>query len=856
MVKFPPSRAVCISALVAAVAVPLCAVLVVAQGQRRSAAPRPAAPPATPFEAATRLFFEGKYDDLDSAIERLDGRDPNVVALKARGMIARGKYADAETLLQPVVQRAPSSDAALELGLLQKMLGRPAATQTLERVAALGTSAQTATEMARAGRAYQALGRVKPEANQAFIQATRAAPNDLAIETAFGNLFLEKFDYANAMKSYARVLEIDPSSAPALLGAARALEDDDPPQAAGAIKRLLQINPSSVEAHIFLAGQAADVDHKAEARELLGKALAVNPSSLEAHSALAALAAVEDKTQEFDAEVAKVLAIAPTYGAVYRVAGELLARNYRFEEAVTMTRRALGLTPRDPQSLADLGAQLLRTGDEPGARQALETSYDLDPFNAVVVNSLRMLDNLDKFESIRDGDLIIRMHKDEAPVLKEYVIPLAHKALATMAAKYEMTVKGPILIEMFPKHDDFAVRTLGLPGMIGALGACFGQVVTLDSPKAKDPGDFLWEATLWHELGHVITIQMSNSRVPRWLTEGISEWEETQARKDWTRPGEAMFARTVTRGDAIKLKELNEAFQDPKRISLAYYQGRLVVDYMVQTFGQSGLNKLLRAYGQGLDTNAALKQTLNTDLDSMQSGFDRYIERTFGQLQKALTTPKDVDLGRATVDSLRTLARDNPQSYPVQVAFGLALRKAGSNDEAMQVFERAAGLAPSAVGPESPHAQMADIALEKKDRKRAIAELTALFAVDFENLGAAEQLADLLKEEGVTDSAKLRPVYERIVSLDPFRGEARSSLGRVAMQRNDYEFAAREFRTAIALKPIDPAVAHADLAESYLKAGKRDEAKRQALAALEIAPAYARAQDLLLQITDPAGARK
>ncbi len=151
---------------------------------------------------------------------------------------------------------------------------------------------------------------------------------------------------------------------------------------------------------------------------------------------------------------------------------------------------------------------------------------------------------------------------------------------------------------------------------------------------------------------------------------------------------------------------------------------------------------------------------------------------------------------------------------------------------------------------------MADIALDKKDRKRAIAELTALVAVDFENLGATEQLAGLLKEDGVSDPAKLRPVYERIVALDPYNGEARSSLGRVALQRNDYDFAAREFRTVIALKPIDPAVAHTDLAESYLKAGKRDDAKRQALAALEIAPAYARAQDLLLQITDPAGARK
>jgi Tfp pilus assembly protein PilF len=62
--------------------------------------------------------------------------------------------------------------------------------------------------------------------------------------------------------------------------------------------------------------------------------------------------------------------------------------------------------------------------------------------------------------------------------------------------------------------------------------------------------------------------------------------------------------------------------------------------------------------------------------------------------------------------------------------------------------------------------------------------------------------------------------------------------------------ASREFRTVIALKPIDPAVAHTDLAESYLKAGKRDDAKRQTLAALEIAPTYERAQDLLLKLSE------
>jgi tetratricopeptide (TPR) repeat protein len=310
------------------------------------------------------------------------------------------------------------------------------------------------------------------------------------------------------------------------------------------------------------------------------------------------------------------------------------------------------------------------------------------------------------------------------------------------------------------------------------------------------------------------------------------------------------FAGLLNRGETIKLKDLNAAFQDPKSISIAYYQASLVVDHLITAFGQSGLNKLLRAYGRGLDTDAALKEALNTDFDKLQVGFDQYTEQAFGNLQRALVVPKDVQLLRTPLDGLRTLANENPRSYPVQLAYGAALRKAGSADEAMQVFERAAGLAPTATGNDSPHGQMAEIALEKKDRARATVEFTALMAADFENIDAAHHLAALLRDGGVTDQAKLRPVYDRIVALDPFDGDARAALGRMALQRNDADFAAREFRTVIALKPIDPVVAHTDLAESYFKAGKREDAKRQTLAALEIAPTYARAQDLLLKLAE------
>src|SRR5204863_9488286 len=239
---------------------------------------------------------------------------------------------------------------------------------------------------------------------------------------------------------------------------------------------------------------------------------------------------------------------------------------------------------------------LLRTGDEPGARDALDASFKIDPFDAVTLNLLRLMDTLDKFETIRDGDLVLRMNREEAPVLKEYALSLAHQALGTLSARYEFTPRGPILIEIFPKHDDFAVRTAGLPGMIGALGVCFGRVVSMDSPKARPPGEFQWEATLWHELAHVVTLQMSDQRLPRWLSEGISTYEEKRARPEWARQMDVEFAGLLDRGETIKLKELNAAFQNPKLISIAYFQASLLVDHIVSSYGDAGLRKLVRSY--------------------------------------------------------------------------------------------------------------------------------------------------------------------------------------------------------------------------------------------------------------------
>jgi tetratricopeptide (TPR) repeat protein len=168
----------------------------------------------------------------------------------------------------------------------------------------------------------------------------------------------------------------------------------------------------------------------------------------------------------------------------------------------------------------------------------------------------------------------------------------------------------------------------------------------------------------------------------------------------------------------------------------------------------------------------------------------------------------------------------------------------------MAAFERAVKLVPMATGRESPHAIMAQIATKQGNRERAAAELEALLQHDDSNVEAARQLVSLLGDKATR--ARLTAAYQRVIAIDPFDPAAHAALGKLLLQGQDYPTAIRELRVAIASGAEDRAAVHCDLAEAYLGAKQPAEAKRQTLAALEIAPAYERAQTLLLKLVEAA----
>ena len=82
----------------------------------------------------------------------------------------------------------------------------------------------------------------------------------------------------------------------------------------------------------------------------------------------------------------------------------------------------------------------------------------------------------------------------------------------------------------------------------------------------------------------------------------------------------------------------------------------------------------------------------------------------------------------------------------------------------------------------------------------------------------------------------------------PLRAEVHQALGDRLLAAGRAAEAVTEYRALLAMNPHDLAEAHFRLAKAYFAAEDRSRCREQLLYALEIAPNYREAQQLLLEI--------
>ena len=664
------------------------------------------------------------------------------------------------------------------------------------------------------------------EANNEFRAAVAQSDHNAMYRVRWGRLLHERFNNQDAENLFKEALDRDPKNAQAYLGLALVSADGFDEKALAWASKAIELDPKLVEAHELMANLELEDSDIKKATEQADQAIALSSDALDAMAIHAAIELLADRSP--DTWLDKIRQVNPDYGEAYALIGFHLVFNRRYDDGVAYYRKAIAADPRLWSAHSELGINLMRLGDVDEARQQLELAYDNGYRDAATVNSLRLIDSYKNFVTIKDepDHIILKLNKNEADLLRPYFEEVLRHAMATYDQKYKMTLPGPVQVEVYPDHEDFAVRTLGMPGL-GALGVTFGEVIAMDSPSGRKPGDFHWASTLWHEMSHVYILTATNHRVPRWFTEGLAVHEETEANPEWGDRITPDILVAIHDKKLLPVAEMDRGFVRPEypgQVIVSYYQAGRICDYIQSRWGADKLLDMVHSFAKVQTTPDVIQQDLGISPEEFDKEFMEWLMKDVG------TVVNNFDQWRA---ALKELVKDDQEK---------------NYDEVLNKGQEVLHLYPQYVYDANAYEFIAEADLAKNDKKAAAAILTDYEKMGGRNPADLKQLASLEKDLGEPKEAA--GTLDRINYIYPMSEDLHRQLADLWLAQDNYKGAIREYSAVLALKPLDKASAQYGLAQAYYADGQRDKAETNVLAALESAPDFRPAQKLLLQLED------
>jgi len=666
--------------------------------------------------------------------------------------------------------------------------------------------------------------RMYQDASDQFRLAVAQSDGNALYRVRWGLLLHERFNNSDANNLFKEALERDPNNAQAYLGLALVSADGFDHSAIRWADKAIELDPSLADAHELMANLALEDSDTAGAIKEADEAIGLSGDALDAMAIHAAVEALADRSP--DAWFEKIRRVNPTYGEAYALVAHHLILNRRYEDGVTYYRKAIELDPDDWSARSELGINLMRLGQEDEPRRELELCYDHGYRDAATVNSLRLLDSYQNFVSFKDDVLVLKLQKKEADLLRPYFDTEARKAMATYEKKYKFKLPGPVQVEVYPDHEDFAVRSLGMPGL-GALGVTFGEVVAMDSPSGRKPGDFNWASTLWHEMSHVYILTMTDHRVPRWFAEGLAVHEETEVSPEWGDRITPEILLAIRDKKLLPVTELDRGFIRPEyetQVVVSYYEAGRICDYIQKRWGADKLLEMAHSYAKVETTENVIQQDLG-----MASG----------EFDKEFLAWLDSDVGKTAAnfdqwhENLKTLAE---------------AAKEHRNDDVIKEGQQSRSLYPDYVYDANSYEFLAEAYQALGNKQQAAAVLTDYEKRGGHNPATLKELASL--EEELGNPAEAAASLDRINYIYPNDEQLHRHLGELLLAQGNFAGAIREYSAVVAMHPMDMPSARFNLAQAYFAGGQPDKAEENVLQALEAAPDYRPAQKLLLQLKD------
>lgn len=821
---------------------------------------------AASYEEAETLFQQGDYQAAEQAaaeqVERgiWNERWPRLLI---NCQLTTGKYAEAKETFDAAIKRYPTSLTLRVLGLRVQQLNdatkdvAESKAQILRLLQSSPTRFASRDNVVAAGR-YFALR--NEDARQVltlfYDKVIDADPEHVEAHIATAELALQKGDFKVAAETLNRAAQFDDTDPRIPFLLAKAWESSDSEKATAALAQALELNPNHIPSLLFQADAEIDREQYSAAEALIAKVLAINPLEQEAFALLAVIAHVQGDYEKEAKLRDTALSTWSNNPAIDHLIGKKLSQKYRFEEGAEYQRKAIEMEPDFVEANFQLAQDLLRMGhDEVGWKLAEHVSAQ-DQYNVVAHNLVTLHDRLQQFVLIERDGIQVRMEQREAAIYGDEVLDLLSEAKDVLCEKYDVEPRAPIAVEIFPEQKDFAIRTFGLPGGAGFLGVCFGRVITANSPASQGESPSNWRSVLWHEFCHVVTLEKTKNRMPRWLSEGISVYEERSRDASWGESMTPTYREMLLDEELTPVSDLSAAFLNPPspvHLQFAYYQSSLVIEFLIEKHGLPAIKKILDDLGDGLVIDDALVRNVGS-LDKLDVQFAEYARQHAEAYGSDADWQQDELPERPSKSDLEEWVSDHPNNYWGLLNLAKQYFAEKDFENAKTSLEKLRELNTMTGSNGGPMNLLAMVyrKLEQTEAEREALEYVVGHSSDA--LPALRRLIALNREEqnwqAVADYAA------KVLSINPLVPDGQLALAEAGEQLEQPLLVVRSMTALAQMDPVDPAAIDFRMASALTKMSQFDLAKHHVLRALDEAPRYRDAHRLLLQIADATNDQK
>ena len=811
-----------------------------------------------------QLLFAGKYDECRQIASDEFARgvwNEGWPALLLRCQLTTGRYAEARETYDRAIAKFKDSIGLRLLGYdVYRYNNQPR--QAIAELDTIFTLVKQATWRYSSAADRVVLGRYFTEKGEDarqilelfYDRAKKSNPRLVDVYLANAELALDKHDNQVAADSLAEAVKLQPEDPYVHYLLARVWRESDSERATAALQQALSLNPRHVPSLLMQADHLIDAEQYELAAEILTQVLAVNLFQPEAWAYHAIIAHLQGHAQGEQALRAAALDRWASNPLVDHWIGTKLSQKYRFAEGAAYQRRALDLQPGLLDAKFQLAQDLLRLGqDSEGWRLAREVNQ-ADAYNVVAYNLVTLRDSLQKFATVENEHFVIRMDAREARIYGQQALALLEEARQTLCAKYDVQLGPPTIVEIFPQQKDFAIRTFGLPGGAGFLGVCFGRVITANSPASQGESPSNWQSVLWHEFCHVVTLSKTNNKMPRWLSEGISVYEERQHNPSWGEQLTAPYRELLLRSDLTPVSQLSSAFlrpPSPLHLQFAYYESSLVVEFLMERHGLPVMQRLLTDLGVGMPINEALERYTGS-LAALDDEFAKFARQRAAEYGSALAWDPIEGLDRMPRAEVELLYEKHPHNYHVGKRLAALLMAERDWDRAATTLQELVELFPGDRSTGSPLTMLAAVYRQQSDTEREELVLRQLGEMHDDTVDIYKRLleVDAVKQDWPSVSTNAH----RLLAVNPLLPIGQEMLAKSAGPLQQPQELAGALRALLEMNPVDPARLQFELAQALQQIGDLSQAKRHLLMAIEEAPRYRAAQEMLLQLVADAAA--